>query len=138
MRRAGNGPMIGFAPQSTGIPMIRILSTTILALLAIVLVSFSTANRAPVALRALPEDLALLFGGNLVIELPLFLVVFTGIALGLVLGFGWEWAREHKHRAAAARGNRAVARLERELAVIKDASSLPQDEVLALLDGKKP
>jgi putative membrane protein len=117
--------------------MIRYLRYLVLAVLAILLVSLAMANRAPVALRMLPEDLALLFGMNYEVQVPLFLVVFGGIALGLTLGFAWEWAREHKHRAAAASGNRQVARLERELAVMKDSSSSPRDEVLALLNAKK-
>jgi putative membrane protein len=117
--------------------MIRYFRYLFLALLAIALVSLAVANRAPVALRALPDDLAVLFGGNYEIQMPLFLVVFVGIAIGLVLGFAWEWAREHKHRAAAVSGSRAVAKLERELAVMKDAGSTPKDEILALLDGKK-
>lgn len=117
--------------------MFRTLRYALLALLAVALISFSIANRNVVALRLLPEDLALLAGGNLGVELPLFLVVFLGIAIGLILGFGWEWAREHKHRAAAASGSRTVARLERELAVMKDSVSTPKDEILALLDGKK-
>ncbi len=117
--------------------MIRVLKYLFLAALMIVLVSVAFANRAPVALRVLPDDLALLFGGNYSVEVPLFLVVFVGIAMGLVLGFAWEWAREHKHRAAAVSGTRQVARLERELAVMKDSTSAPKDEILALLDGKK-
>lgn len=117
--------------------MFRILRYALLVLIAVALISFSIANRDPVALRLLPEDLALLVGGNLGVRLPLFLVVFLGIGAGLILGFGWEWAREHKHRAAAASGSRTVARLERELAVMKDSVSTPKDEILALLDGKK-
>ncbi len=117
--------------------MIRYLRYLFLAALALVLVSLALANRGAVALRALPDDLALLFGGNYELQVPLFLVVFVGIAIGLVLGFAWEWAREHKHRAAAVSGTRAVAKLERELAVMKDSTSSPKDEILALLDVKK-
>ncbi len=117
--------------------MIRYLRYLFLAALALVLVSLALANRGAVALRALPDDLALLFGGNYELQVPLFLVVFVGIAIGLVLGFAWEWAREHKHRAAAVSGTRAVAKLERELAEMKDSNSSHKDEILALLDVKK-
>ncbi len=117
--------------------MIRTLRLVTLGLLAIVLLALAMANRAPVALRALPDDLAVLFGVSWEVQVPLFLVVFAGIALGLTLGFAWEWAREHKHRAAAVSGTRAVAKLERELAGMKDISASHKDEILALLDGKK-
>jgi putative membrane protein len=106
--------------------MIRKFRYLILGLVALVLISLATANRAPVALRAFPDDLAVLFGMNYEIQVPLFLVVFAG-----------EWAREHKHRAAAASGTRQVKRLERELAVMKDSSSSADDDVLALLAPKK-
>lgn len=117
--------------------MIRYIRYLFLAALVLALVSLAMANRGAVALRALPDDLALLFGTNYEVQVPLFLVMFAGVAIGLVLGFAWEWAREHKHRAAAATGTRQVKRLERELAVMKDSTSTPKDEILALLDGKK-
>lgn len=117
--------------------MIRLFRYLILALLAIALLVLAMANRAPVALRAFPDDLSVLFGTNWEVQVPLFLVVFAGIAIGLTLGFGWEWAREHKHRVAAVSGKRTVTKLERELAVMKDSTSTPKDEILALLDGKK-
>ena len=68
------------------------------------------------------------------VQIPLFIVLFGGIALGVLVGFIWEWAREHKHRSVASKSSRQVARLERELAVMRDSSSVPKDEVLALLD----
>ena len=117
--------------------MIRYIRYIILALLALVLLILALANRAPVSVRILPDDLALLFGVNFEIQVPLFLVVFAGGLVGVLVGFLWEWAREHKHRAAAAQGGRQVARLERELAVMKDSSGGPQDDVLAILNGKK-
>ena len=43
-----------------------------------------------------------------------------------------------KHRSAASTRSREVTRLQRELAVLKDSSSVPpKDEVLALLDRPK-
>jgi MFS family permease len=70
--------------------------------------------------------------------LPLFLVIFGGIIVGVLIGFVWEWFREHGHRANANQKGREVARLERELAVLKDSTSVPpKDEVLALLDAPR-
>ena len=95
------------------------------------------ANRAPVTLKALPEDLAAFTGFAWQIELPLFMVIFGGIIAGLLIGFVWEWFREMKHRSTASRKTREVARLERELAVMKDSQSVPKDDILALLDKPK-
>ncbi len=85
----------------------------------------------------LPPDLAALLGIDWHMELPLFLVIFGGIVAGLLLGFVWEWFREMKHRSAASTRSREVTRLQRELAVLKDSTSVPpRDEVLALLDKR--
>jgi lipopolysaccharide assembly protein A len=117
--------------------MIRALRYLFLAALAIVLITVALANRAAVTVRLLPDDLAALLGLNWQLELPLFLVIFGGIVAGLLIGFLWEWFREHKHRSTANARTRDVARLERELAVMRDAGSVPpKDEVLALLDRK--
>ena len=117
--------------------MIRYLRLILLGLLALLLLTVAVANRAPVGVRLLPGDLAALTGLTWAMQLPLFLVIFGGIVAGVLIGFVWEWFREHGHRATAAQKAREVVRLERELAVLKDSTSTPpQDEVLALLDKR--
>jgi len=115
----------------------RFVRVFLLISLALALVSVAMANRALVPLQLLPSDLAVLIGANWAIELPLFLVIFASIIAGLLIGFVWEWLREHKHRAAASRSTKTVAKLERELSVLRDARTLPGDEVLAILEKPK-
>ena len=82
-------------------------------------------------LRSVPNLLSMLR----LAMVPVFLVLFFGIILGLMVGFVWEWLREHKHRKTASVRGRELARLERELAVMKDSTSVPhRDDVLALID----
>ena len=115
--------------------MIRYLRLLLLAVLGLILLTVALANRAPVMVRLLPDDMAALTGLTWAMELPLFLIILGGILAGVLIGFVWEWVREHGHRATASRKSREVTRLERELAVLKDSSSVPpKDEVLALLD----
>ena len=117
--------------------MIRFLRLVLLALLAIVLVTLAMANRTVVPVNLLPGDMGTFLGFNGQIEMPLFLAIFGGIVAGLLIGFVWEWFREHGHRATASQKSREVARLERELAVLKDSTSVPpKDEVLALLEKR--
>ena len=117
--------------------MIRYLRLILLGLLALLLLTVALANRAPVEVRLLPGDLAALTGLTWAMQLPLFLVIFGGIVAGVLIGFVWEWFREHGHRATAAQKAREVVRLERELAVLKDSTSVPpKDEVLALLEKR--
>jgi uncharacterized integral membrane protein len=117
--------------------MIRSLRYLFLAALGLALLTVALANRAPVTLKALPEDLAAFTGFAWQIDLPLFIVIFGGIIAGLLIGFVWEWFREMKHRSTASRKTREVARLERELAVMRDSQSVPKDDILALLDKPK-
>jgi lipopolysaccharide assembly protein A len=117
--------------------MIRTLRLLFLGLVGLGLLTVALANRAPVSVRLLPEDLAALTGLTWAAELPLFLAIFGGIIVGVLIGFVWEWFREHGHRAAANQKTREVSRLERELAVLKDSAAVPpKDEVLALLEKR--
>ncbi|QFS82117.1 hypothetical protein FIU97_04935 [Roseivivax sp. THAF40] len=112
----------------------RYIRYAFLAAVAIILISVALANRGLVTLQLLPNDLADLLGLQREISLPLFLVIFGGIVVGLILGFVWEWLREHKHRAEAARKDREVKRLERELKRTQTERDKDKDEVLAILD----
>jgi uncharacterized integral membrane protein len=105
-----------------------------LGVLGIVLISVSLANRNPVTLRLMPEDLAGFIGVDFTITLPLFVVVLAGIAAGLVIGFVWEWMREYRHRRDVGRKTREVQQLERELSRLKVQKNKGKDDVLALLE----
>ena len=82
----------------------------------------------------LPDGVASLFGLNMDFTMPVFLVILGTFLLGLLFGFIWEWLREHKHRAEAARRTREVESLERELRREKRLKNEGKDEVLALLE----
>ncbi|MHA7875064.1 LapA family protein [Roseivivax sp.] len=112
----------------------RYIRYAFLAAVAVVLIAVALANRGLVTLQLLPGDLAELLGVQHSVSLPLFLVIFLGIVSGLMLGFAWEWLREHKHRAEAAQKNREVRRLERELKRTQNERDKDKDEVLAILD----
>jgi uncharacterized integral membrane protein len=104
-----------------------------LGLLALILLVLALANRAPVTLRIVPDDMMALFGGTgMAATMPLFVVIFLAIALGLLIGFTWEWLREHKHRAEARHQRAERERLEKQLARSRTPSE--QDDVLALVE----
>lgn len=105
--------------------------------LALVGLIIAMANRTLVTISLLPDDLAGLMTWQARAEVPLFLVLALGVVLGLALGFIWEWLRERKHRKVARVQTRAVSKLERELASMKDQTFLPDDPVLALLEKSK-
>lgn len=113
----------------------RYIKYLFLAALAVSFVTLALANAAPVMVHLLPEPLARLTGFSWSMELPLFVVIFGGILFGLLIGFFWEWLREHKHRAEVTQRRREVRALESELQKVKDQKAKDEgDEVLALLN----
>ncbi|WP_307742828.1 LapA family protein [Gemmobacter fulvus] len=116
--------------------MLRYLRYLILLVLGLCLLTVALANRAPVLVKALPDDVAAVAGLSWQIEIPLFLAIFGGVAVGLLIGFVWEWIREHRHRAEASTQSAEARRLQRELAAMRDAKGVVQDDVLAILDRK--
>ncbi|WP_102107520.1 lipopolysaccharide assembly protein LapA domain-containing protein [Oceaniglobus roseus] len=111
----------------------RYIRYIVLAALAVVLIVIALANREPVVLELLPTELGTYLGVTWSVRLPLFLVILMGVAAGVLVGFIWEWLREHKHRAEAARRRREAERLEAEVKRMK-APRGRSDDVLALLE----
>ena len=112
----------------------RYIRYAFLAALAVVLIVVALANRGPVTLHLLPEGLSGFLGWSWTITLPLFLVIFGGIVAGILIGFVWEWFREHRQRAEAASHKREKDRLAREVKQLKGADPKQGDDVLALLE----
>jgi uncharacterized integral membrane protein len=112
----------------------RYIRYAFLATLGIVLICLALANMSPVTLTSLPDGLPDPLGMRGSIELPLFVVILGGIVAGLMIGFFWEWMREHKHRAVASQKTREVHKLEREVNKLKGEKHQGKDEVLALLE----
>lgn len=112
-----------------------------LAVLAVVLIVVAMANSAAVTLRVLPEAMAGFLGWSWQVTLPMFVVILGAIIVGLLIGFVWEYLREHKHRAAARHERRERETLQRENERLRSdrRSGKKNDDVLALLeDGSVP
>lgn len=106
------------------------------AIVGLCLILVGLANRGIVTVRAIPEALAGLFGLSPDIDLPLFVVIFLSVGAGLLIGFLWEWVREHRIRAESRARAREVDALRREVASLRAEKARDDgDEVLALLDA---
>lgn len=112
----------------------RYIRYACIAVFAVALIAVALANRGPVTLKLLPDEIAGLFAVAPTTSLPLFVVIFGGIIAGLLVGFVWEWMREHGVRAENTRNARELRRLERELKRLRSEKHEGKDEVLALLD----
>jgi uncharacterized membrane protein len=112
----------------------------LLAVLMALAVTVALANRAPVTLALWPDSVTAILGFGYAVTLPLFVVVVGAVGLGLLLGFVWEWLRERGIRAEAARARRELETLrarEAGNAPTAPARTAQQDEILALVDGRK-
>lgn len=115
----------------------RYIRYAFLAALAVVLIIVALANRNAVELRLLPTEMAGFLGWSWMVNLPLFVVIFAAIIAGVLIGFVWEWLREHKLRAEGQRAKKAAVKLAHEVQDLKRKNEGPKDEVLALLeDGR--
>lgn len=115
--------------------VLRFFKILFLALVATALVLLFFANNEPVTLHLLPDVMANAFGLANEYTISLFFVVVAALLIGIVVGFFWEWLREHRHRAEAKTQRREATRLRQEVAAVKGRSSDSQDEILAILDG---
>jgi len=91
-------------------------------------------NRGMVTLRAMPEVLAGPLGIAPDVTVPLFVVIFAGVAVGLFVGFVWEWLREWNERAVSRAKDAEIARLTAELSRLNAEKAVGKDEVLALVE----
>ena len=76
-----------------------------------------------------------MFGFSWQITLPVFVVLLIAVMFGVVLGFVWEWIREHKYRRDAVVERRSREHLEKELGA-SGKSPMSGDDVLALLESR--
>ena len=104
------------------------------AVIAFFLIVIGLANRDLVTVSAMPDAFSDFFGMDPSTELPLFIVIFLGIASGLLIGFIWEWIREYRQRAEGRLKAREVETLRREISKLKAMSKNNGDDVLAILD----
>ena len=114
--------------------MLRLARIAMFFLVGLCLVVFAVANRTPVTLQLLPTEISGYFISLPPVTVPVFVAIFGGIVIGVLIGFVWEWTREHKHRAAAAAAKSELSRLEYENSDLRKATAAGKDDILALLE----
>ncbi|MEM0937313.1 MAG: LapA family protein [Pseudomonadota bacterium] len=116
--------------------ILRYIKYLFLIVLAICLLVLCLANGQIVTLTALTPELEQFSGLSYTIDLPLYFVALGGVAIGLLIGFIWEWLRESKHRAEVTKRQQQVRTLKREMIKMKGDKPEHKDDVLALLEEK--
>ncbi|WP_135506898.1 lipopolysaccharide assembly protein LapA domain-containing protein [Roseovarius aestuariivivens] len=112
----------------------RYIRYACIAIFGLALVLIALANRQTVEVDVLPPELAGFFALTPSYTVPLFVIMFGGVLAGLIIGFIWEWIREAKERAEAARQAREMARLRAEITRLKGEKHKDKDEVLVMLE----
>jgi uncharacterized integral membrane protein len=106
----------------------KILTWIILPLLTLLLAVFAVANREVVPISADPFPFT--------VEMPLFIVVFIALFIGLLAGGFLTWWRQGRWRKTARENRREVGRLnqqldgqagngDRQMVQVKDGASAP-------------
>lgn len=117
--------------------MLTYLRYGALTIIAVILLTIALANRTVITVKLLPDALAGVLGFNLSMTLPLFIILGLAIGFGLLLGFVWEWLREHGYRSEASRARREAEALRADLKRVETiAPQTRKDDVLAVLDAR--
>ena len=108
------------------------LKALILMPIALLIVLFSVANRAPVRISFDPisRDAPVL-----AYDLPLFAVVLAALAIGVLIGGLASWLAQGKHRKAARRNRREVETLRSQTQALR--SAVPDSALPALTNGNR-
>ena len=67
------------------------------------------------------------------VQVPLFVVGLAGVVVGMLIGYIFEWLREHKHRRRATQKSREAQRLGAEMDRLRKTTGKHEDDVLTLL-----
>jgi uncharacterized integral membrane protein len=104
------------------IPMRKFITVFVLVPLALAIVMFAVANREIVTVSFDPFDSA---NPALSLRVPLFLLIFALVGLGVLVGGVAAWLRQHKWRARARRAEVDVSRLRAELDTQRSLAAAP-------------
>jgi len=105
------------------------------AIVGLLLILVGLANRDFATIRAMPPAFADMLGISPDVSLPMFVIIFISVGVGLFIGLLWEFLREHRLRVDGRKQARTAGQLRREVEKLKAQHVGPDDDVLALLDG---
>ncbi len=102
--------------------MRKLLTIAVLVPLAIVIVMFAVANRELITVSFDPFDTV---HPALAMRLPLFILIFILVGLGVFIGGVAAWLRQSKWRARARRAETEAGRLREQIDAQRSRPALP-------------
>lgn len=112
--------------------MRRILRWAVGLPIAILVISFAVANRRWVTLSLDPFSQE---APKLSMDLPLWLLFFLGILVGLIIGWVGSWFAQGKHRKAARDARAEAGAMQAELAELRKERQGRERQDIQPLDG---
>ena len=110
------------------------LKFLIWTLVGLILILFALSNNQTVEIHVLPDS----FGGSSGLEanysLPLFVILYAILTLGLILGILFEFLRERKHRVNLKQAHKDIKLLQSEMEKLKSSNLGSDSEILNLID----
>ena len=110
----------------------RYLRHLFLSLIGVALISIALANLELIELSLLPSVLADSFELQIQFKAPLFIIIFSCIAIGLFIGFFWEWLRSTKKRLSSNSDRLKLARLSQKNTKLKSIDDEDEEDVLLI------
>lgn len=104
----------------------------VIILLLIVFLTISFYNQQVVTIVLLPDIVP--YFGELKLDLPLFLIVYSALFIGIACGYVIENLRQMKFRRQASRATKELKKKDAEVSQLKKKYGDEDDEVLALLN----
>src|SRR5262245_27411223 len=102
--------------------MRKFVTAFVLVPLAVIIVMFAVANREIISVSFDPFDSV---KPALALKLPLFLLIFALVGLGVLIGCIAAWLKQHRWRVRARRAEADVRRLRTELSAERSLAAAP-------------
>jgi len=114
----------------------RYVNYALLALIAVVVIGLSVANRHTVDVAVAPDFTAYGFPPSRHVDVPLYLVALASGAIGFVIGAAREYVREAKLRRRAAEAKREAGELKREVHELKAKQNIDEDDEIISMTAR--
>ena len=112
----------------------KYLKFIIWILVGFILIIFALSNNQTVEVHVLPENFGSSSGLKSIYSLPLFVILYAILMLGLILGIFFEFLRERKHRVNLKQAHKDIKLLQSEMEKLKSSNLGSDSEILNLID----